>query len=206
MFGLDGSELVPPKLLEHVTGELSADCLEGAATSCGWTEFLESDKSVQAVFAAAREHLRSELTAVFDSEMKAAFDRYLRKYGSRLDNLPGDKRLRAKEEIRRILKRHFKEEDRITDAIEFLLLTMERDDHFVISRKLLAAAQMDIAALAAALEELNVADLALTGKQTTARLAALEKLRLLIGREDTREREIHAAIESCLGFLVMNSR
>lgn len=88
MFGLDSDEQVPAKLLEHVTGELRADCLEEAATSCGWTDFLESDKSVQAVFAAAREHLRSELKTVFRQQMAAAYARYVKKYGNRIENLP----------------------------------------------------------------------------------------------------------------------
>ena len=72
MFGLEGDEQVPAKLLEHVTGGLLADCLEEAATSCGWTDFFESDKSVQAVFAAARDHLRTELKTEFAREMAAA--------------------------------------------------------------------------------------------------------------------------------------
>ncbi len=110
MFGLEGDEQVPAKLLEHVTGELLADCLEAAATSCGWTEFLESDKSVQGVFATAREHLRSELSSVFARQMAAARARYFKKYGPRLDNLPEDKREHARTEINRILQQHYDEE------------------------------------------------------------------------------------------------
>jgi hypothetical protein len=198
MFGLELDEQVPGKLLEHVTGELLANCLEEAATSCGWTEFLESDKSVQAVFAVAREHLRAELKTVFARQMAAARARYFKKYGPRIDNLPEDKRERAREEINRILLRHYGEDERIDEAIEFLLRTLERDDHFVISRKLLAAKPMDIATLADALKELNIADLALIGKQTHARLAALETLRRLIGNGETREDAIHSAIENTL--------
>ena len=198
MFGLESDEQVPAKLLEHVTGELQADCLEDAATSCGWTEFLESDKSVQAVFAAAREYLRTELKAVFARQMAAAHARYFRKYGARLENLPEDKRKLAGEEINRILRRHYGEDERIEEAIEFLLRSLERDDHFVIAKKLLAARPTDIAALAEALKELNIADFALIGKQTQARLTALEKLRQLVGNDNTLEKEVHSAVENTL--------
>jgi hypothetical protein len=198
VFGLEEDEQVPATLLKHVTGELLADCLEEAATSCGWTDFFESDKSVQAVYAAARDHLRSELRSVFAREMAAARARYYRKYGPRLDNLPEDKREQARKEIELILRRHYGEDERIEEAIEFLLRTLERDDHFVISKKLLAARPTDIVAIAEALKDLNIADLALVGKQTLARLAALEKLRELVGNGDTVEREVHSAIENTL--------
>lgn len=78
------------------------------------------------------------------------------------------------------------------------LRSLERDDHFVISRKLLEAKPIDIATLAEVLKELNIADLALVAKQTHARLAVLDKLRQLVGIAATRESEIHAAIESAL--------
>ncbi len=198
MFGLEGDEQVPAKLLEHVTGELQADCLEKAATSCGWTEFLESDKSVQAVFGAAREHLRAELKTAFARQMAAAHARYFRKYGPRLENLPEDKRELAREGIDRILRRHYGEDERIEEAIEFLLRSLEWDDHFVISKKLLAARPTDISAIAEALKELNIADLALVGKQTQARLTALEKLRQLVRNDRTLEKEVHSAIENTL--------
>src|SRR5690606_29907331 len=109
-------------------------------------EFLESDKSVQAVFAAAREHLRSELFRVFDREMKAAEARYFKKYKPRLDNLPKQKRDRAREEIRRILLRHFREDDRIDEAIELLLRSLEHDDYWMIAKKVLEAKPSDISA------------------------------------------------------------
>lgn len=198
LFGLDEDEMVPKKLLEYVTGELHADCLEGAATTCGWTEFFESDKSVQAVFATAREHLRSELNAVFQREMSAARARYYKKYGPRIDGLPDDKRARAKEEIDRILARHFRDDERREQAIELLLRTLEQDDHWVISKKILAAKPADVAALAQALKELNLADIALVGKQTMARLTVLDKLRELIGNDATREEAVHFAIKNSL--------
>lgn len=198
LFGLEDDERVPSKLLEFVTGDLLADCLEDAATTCGWTEFLESDKSVQAVFAAAREHLRSELFQVFDREMRAAEARYLKKYAPRLDDLPQQKRERAKEEIRRILRRHFREDERIDEAIELVLRSLEHDDHWVIARKVLEAKPSDISALARALKELSLADIALVAKQTQARLAVLDKLRDLVGNDETTEKAVHSAIENAL--------
>jgi hypothetical protein len=198
MFGLDTDELVPDKLLAFVTGELHADCLEDAATSCGWTEFLESDRSVAAVFEAAREQLRNELTAVFARQMAAARARYFKKYGTRIDNLPIDKREQASAEIDRILKRHFGEDERIEESIELLLRSLERDDHFVISRKLLQASATDIATLAEVLSELTLADLAIVAKQTHARLAVLDKIRLMVSDEATLESAVHAAIKNSL--------
>jgi hypothetical protein len=198
LFGLEDDERVPTKLLEFVTGDLLADCLEDAATTCGWTDLLESDKSVQAVFAAAREHLRSELFRVFDREMKAAEARYLKKYKHRLDDLPEQKRDRAKEEIRRILLRHFREDDRIDEAIELLLRSLEYDDYWMIAKKVLEAKSSDIAALADALKELNLADIALVAKQLRARLVVLDKLRDLIANDETTEKAVHVAIENAL--------
>lgn len=135
MFGLEVDEQVPAKLLEHVTGELRADCLEYAATSCGWTDFLESDKSVQAVFVLAREHLKDELRRVFRQQMAAAYARYVKKYGQRIENLPEQKREQARSEINLILQRYFGDEERIDAAIEIMLRTLERDDHYVIAKK-----------------------------------------------------------------------
>ncbi len=201
MFGLDSDERVPAKLLEHVTGELRADCLEEAATSCGWTEFLESDKSVQAVFAAAREHLRSELKTVFRQQMAAAYARYVKKYGNRIDNLPDEKQERARAEINDILLRYYGDDERIEAAIEIMLRTLERDDYYVITQKLLAARACDIATLADALREMNIADLALVRRQVRARLAALEKLRELTNDDSTQEKDVHVAIENTLWIL-----
>jgi len=201
MFGLDFDEQVPPKLLEHVTGELRADCLEQAATSCGWTEFLESDKSVQAVFTAARDHLKAELRTVFRQQMAAAYARYVKKYGHRIDNLPEEKRERARNEINDILLRYYGDEERIEAAIEVMLRTLERDDHYVIAKKLLAARAGDIATLADALREMNIADLAVVRRQVQARLAALEKLRELANHDSTLEKDIHVAIENTLWVL-----
>lgn len=198
MFGLDADEQVPTRLLEHVTGELRADCLEDAATSCGWTEFLESDKSVQAVFAAARDHLKAELRTVFRQQMAAAYARYVKKYGQRIDNLPEEKRERARSEINTILQRFYGDDERIEAAIEVMLRTLERDDHYVIAKKLLLARPGDVATLADALRELSIADLALIRRQVEARLAALEKLREMALNDATSEKDIHAAIESTL--------
>lgn len=201
MFGLDSDEQVPAKLLEYVTGELRADCLEEAATSCGWTEFLESDKSVQTVFAAARDHLKAELKTVFRQQMAAAYARYVKKYGHRIDNLPEEKRERARAEINDILQRYFGDEERIEAAIEMMLRTLERDDHYVIAKKLLAARAGDIATLADALREMNIADLAVVRRQVQARLAALGKLRELADNNATLEKDIHVAIENTLWVL-----
>lgn len=198
MFGLEVDELVPAKLLEHVTGELRADCLEDAATSCGWTEFLESDKSVQAVFAAAREHLKSELKKVFRQQMAAAYARHVKKYGERIENLPEEKREQARSEINLILQRYFGDDERIDAAIEIMLRTLERDDHYVIARKLLSARPGDVATLAEALRELGIADLALVRRQIEARLAALQKLRGLAIDDATDEKIIHRIIENTL--------
>lgn len=198
MFGLDSDEQVPAKLLEHVTGELRADCLEDAATSCGWTEFFESDKSVQAVFAVARDHLKSELKTVFRLQMAAAHARYVKKYGPRIENLPEEKREQAYSEINTILQRHYGDDERIDTAIQMMLRTLERDDHYVIARKLLAARPGDVATLAESLHELNIADLALIRRQVQARLAALERLRELAGDDATEEKYIHVAIENAL--------
>ncbi len=198
MFGLDADEQVPAKLLEHVTGELRADCLEDAATSCGWTEFFESDKSVQAVFAVARDYLKSELWAVFRQQMAAAYARYVKKYGQRIENLPEEKRERAHSEIHAILQRYYGDDKRIDAAIQIMLRTLERDDHYVIAKKLLTARPGDITTLAESLLELNIADLALIRRQVQARLAALERLRELAGAPSTEERHIHVAIENTL--------
>lgn len=201
MFGLDSDERVPAKLLEHVTGELRADCLEDAATSCGWTEFLESDKSVQAVFAAAREHLKAELTTVFRQQMAAAYARYVKKYGDRIDNLPDEKQERARADINDILLRYYGDDERIEAAIEIMLRTLERDDHYVITKKLLSARAGDIATLADALREMNIADLAVVRRQVQARLAALGKLRELANDDSTLEKDVHVAIENTLWVL-----
>lgn len=198
MFGLEIDEQVPAKLLEHVTGELRADCLEDAATSCGWTEFLESDRSVQAVFAAARDHLKAELRTVFRQQMAAAYARFVRKYGQRIDNLPEEKRELARSEINAILQRFYGDDERIDAAIEVMLRTLERDDHYVIAKKLLSSRPGDVATLADALRELSIADLALIRRQIEARLAALQKLRELAGKDATDEKDIHRAIENTL--------
>jgi Histidine kinase-, DNA gyrase B-, and HSP90-like ATPase len=201
MFGLDSDEQVPTKLLEHVTGELRADCLEDAATSCGWTEFLESDKSVQAVFDAARDHLKTELRTVFRQQMAAAYARYVKKYGLRIENLPEDKGQHARAEIKDILQRYYGDDERIEAAIEIMLRTLERDDHHVIAKKLLAARPGDIATLADALREMNIADLAVVRRQVQARLAALRKLGELACDDATHEKDIHVAIENTLWIL-----
>lgn len=201
MFGLDSDEQVPSRLLEHVTGELRADCLEEAATSCGWTEFLESDKSVQTVFAAARDHLKAELKTVFRQQMAAAYARYVKKYGDRIGNLPEEKRARAHTEIKDILQRYYGDDERIEAAIEIMLRTLEQDDHYVIAKKLLAARSGDVATLADALRDMNIADLAVVRRQIQARLAALGKLRELANDDATLERDIHVAIENTLWIL-----
>lgn len=82
-----------------------------------------------------------------------------------------------------------------------MLRTLERDDHYVITQKLLAARACDIATLADALREMNIADLALVRRQVRARLAALEKLRELTNDDSTQEKDVHVAIENTLWIL-----
>lgn len=196
-FGLDQDETVPPRLLQQVSGVLNADDLEDEAARTGWTDLNESEKKVQAVFAAAGAYLKEQLRFAYQAQMSAAHARFMKKYKARLGELPEHKREYAKQQILQIVTRFLGRDDRAIEVIELMLRGLEQDDYWTVLKALIDAKSGDIATIAEALASFGIVDLALVARTASARLASLDAMRKLIN-DETLEATMHAAVEQNL--------
>lgn len=197
-FGLEQDESVPQRLLHHVTGVLYADQLEDEAARSGWTDLNESEKRVQAVFAAGARMLKEHLKLAYQQQMSAAHARFMKKYWQRMRELPEYKREFAKRELANIVNRYLGNDERTDDAIEFMLKGLEQDDYWAVMKALIDAEPNDIATIAAALQSFGIVDLAMVARGTRARLESLRSMRILIADDGTVEARMHEVIEGNL--------
>ena len=200
-FGLDESDDFPPKLLRRLYGELDADDLRDHVTA-GWDAVLENSELLAKVREAAQPLIRKAYSLQYGQEMQLAQARLSRKVHDRLATLPEYRREYADRAIKRVLDRFFGEPvEKIEPYVFVLLEAIERTDYGTLLEHIADSSRKDIAAIAEALDEFGLAEMAYLVEQATARQAYLDNLEKLLASPSTLEATMHKALEKNLWVL-----
>jgi hypothetical protein len=200
-FGLDELEDFPPKLLRRLYGEVEVDGLRDHVTA-GWDGLIENSTVLMHVTEAIRPVILTAFKDTHGREIQLAHARLRRDILERVAALPENRRQFAENAIRKVLDRYYGEPpERVEPLVYVLLEAIERSDYGAVVRHLAEARARDVAALAEALGEFGLADMAHLVEQASARNGFLEYLEALVGDDKTVEAQMHKAIERNLWIL-----
>ena len=197
-FGLDEREDFPQKLLKRLYGEIDADGLREHVTA-GWDSLIENSELLTSVTEMVKPIVFAAFKEKHGQEIQLAHARLKRDIKERLAALPENRREFAEKAIKKILDRFYQEPaEKIEPYIYVLLEAIERSDYGVVVQHLAEAKRKDIAALADALDEFGLADMAHLVEQAKARQNFLDQLESLSQDPKTLETQMHKAIEKNL--------
>jgi hypothetical protein len=197
-FGLQDDEEIPPKLLKKVYGEIEADGLLDGVTA-DWGAIIENSLPFRELEPWVRDHLRSGVERVYRKEIRDTRAHLQREINRRIEQMPEHRRRYAEAALQRVMKKFYGEKiERIEVVASVVLDALERDEYFVIVEKLQQARGSDVQALAEALEEFGLIDLAVIGQQARGRLSFLDELDALVIDPATLEKQVHQALEKNL--------
>lgn len=197
-FGLDRTDDFPKKLLNKLFGEIDADGLAPHVTA-GWGEVLENSELMKEVEAYVQPLLREAFRVQYGQEMQLAQARLQKAVKERLAKLPEFKRQFAERAIKRVLDKFYGEpESKIEPMVFVLLEALERSDYRALMEHIAEASRGEISALADALAEFGLADMAHLVQQAEARSIFLTQLEQLADDTATLEGQMHRAIENAL--------
>lgn len=200
-FGLDEREDFPQKLKTKLYGEIEADGLREHVTA-GWDSVIENSN----LLAAVTEQIQPVLIAAFKErysrEIQLAEARIKRAIKDRLAAMPEHRREFADKAVRRVLERFYGEEPtKLEQYVHVLLDAIEHAEYGAVLSHIHDASKKDVVAISAALDEFGMADMALLVSQAKARTQFLDELEALARNPETREAEMHKAIERNLWIL-----
>lgn len=200
-FGLDERDDFPQKLLKKLYGEVDADGLRDHVTA-GWDSVVENSELLKRVI----DHVQPSLVVAFEEryrrDMQLAHARLKREVHERLSKLPEFRREYADKAIHKVLDRFFGEpHEKIEPYVYVLLEAIENADYGTLLQHIATSDRSDVSAVAQALAEFGLADLAHLVEQAKARQAFLDQLEALGGQPRTLEIEMHKAIEKSLWIL-----
>lgn len=197
-FGLDEREDFPQKLLKRLYGEIDADGLREHVTA-GWDSLIENSELLTSMTEMVKPIVFAAFKEKHGQEIQLAHARLKRDIKERLAALPENRREFAEKAIKKILDRFYQEPaEKIEPYIYVLLEAIERSDYGVVVQHLAEAKRKDIAALADALDEFGLADMAHLVEQAKARQDFLDQLESLSQDPKTLEAQMHKAIEKNL--------
>lgn len=200
-FGLDEQEDFPQKLLKRLYGEIDADGLREHVTA-GWDSLIENSELLARVTDMVKPIVFAAFKEKHGKEIQLAHARLRRDIKDRLAKLPENRRAYAENAIKKVLDRFYQEPtEKIEPFIYVLLEAVERSDYGAVVLHLAEAKRKDISALADALEEFGLADMAYLVEQARARQTFLDQLEALAQDEKTLEVQMHKAIEKNLWIL-----
>ncbi|VVE88140.1 ATP-binding protein [Pandoraea bronchicola] len=200
-FGLDGQDDFPPKLLKCLYGEVDADGLRDHVTA-GWDSLIENSTLLERVAELIRPLLYDAFKEKHGQEMQSAHAKLKREIRQRVAALPENRREFAERAIKRVLDRYYQEPPSKVEPFIFVLLeALERTEYGAVVQHLADARAKDVSALADALDEFALVDLAYLVDQARAREAFLDELEQLSNAQETKEAQMHKAIERSLWVL-----
>ncbi len=203
-FGLEDDELMPPKLLKKVYGEVEADGLAADVTA-DWGVVVENSTGFAAVRTWAAHLLRAAIEEQFSREISLAKARHQLAINRALEKLPEYRRPLAQQRMERVIKKLYSmpglSEERISTSLSVALDAIEMDDYWLVVAAIDAARDKDVKTFAEALDQFGLFDLAVIGTQTRNRLNTLDRVDELIARPETREQEVHLVFENNLWLL-----
>jgi hypothetical protein len=200
-FGLDEREDFPQKLKSKLYGEVQADGLREHVTA-GWDSVIENSSLLAAVTEQIQPILIAAYKERYSREIQLAQARINRAIKDRLAAMPEHRREFADKAVRRILERFYGEEPgKLEQYVHVLLDAMEHAEYGAVLSHIHDAARKDVATISAALDEFGMADMAILVAQAKARMQFLDELEALARNSETRESEMHKAIERNLWIL-----
>ena len=203
-FGLEEDERVPSKLLKRVYGELEADGLTADVTA-DWGAILENSLSLEKIGSVTSEKIVKELKEKYYREFNLQKARLQKQINQRIQTLPQYKRDFAQKEIEKLLTKFYGESDEKIEVISNVVLNaIEIDEYYFVLDKLEQSKTFEVGLLAEVLDEFGVFSTGLILRQFKVREAFLDHLNDLILREDTKEIDVHKAIENNLWVLGRN--
>ncbi|SAK53796.1 DNA mismatch repair protein [Caballeronia fortuita] len=194
-FGLDERDDFPPKLLKRLYGEIDADGLRDHVTA-GWDSLIENSELLEKVREVVAPLVLQAFKEAHGKELQLAHARLKREIKERLAALPENRREYAESAIRKVLDKFYGEPpEKVEPFIHVLLEAIERSDYGSVVRHLAEARRRDVVALAEALDEFGLADMAYLVEQAGARREFLNNLEALAKDEKTIEAQMHRAVE-----------
>ncbi|MGA2477453.1 MAG: ATP-binding protein [Spirochaetia bacterium] len=203
-FGLESDERVPIKLLKRVYGEIEADGLAEDVTA-DWGAVLENSLGLEKITSVASEKIVNQLKDKYYREFNLQKARLQKQINDRIQTLPQYKREFAQKEIEKILTKFYGESDEKIEIITNVVLNaIEKDEYYFVLDKLEKSKTFEVGLLAQVLDEFGVFNTGLIMRQFKVREAFLDNLNDLISREQTKEIDVHIAIEHNLWVLGRN--
>ena len=200
-FGLDEREDFPQKLKSKLYGEVQADGLRDHVTA-GWDSVIENSSLLSAVTTQIQPILIAAYKERYRREIQLAQARINRAIKDRLAAMPEHRREFADQAVRRVLERFYGEEPgKLEQYVHVLLDAIEHAEYGAVLSHIHDAARKDVIAISAALDEFGMADMATLVTQAKARTQFLDELEELARKPETREAEMHKAIERNLWIL-----
>lgn len=195
MFGLDEQYDFPQKLVSKLYGEIDASGLRDHVTA-GWDAIIENSHLFQAVRNAVMPRLREAFKVRYGRDMQLAQARLQREVKERLSTLPEHRRRYAEVAIGKVLDKFFGEpQTKVEPFVYVLLEAIEHADYGAVLAHLAQADRSDVAAVAQALNEFGLAEMAHLVERANARISFLNRLDELSRQPSTLEAEMHKAIE-----------
>lgn len=200
-FGLEEREDFPQKLKSKLYGEVQADGLRDHVTA-GWDSVIENSSLLAAVTEQVQPILIAAYKERYSREIQLAQARINRAIKDRLAAMPEHRREFADKAVRRTLERFYGEEpSKLEQYVHVLLDAIEHAEYGAVLSHIHDAARRDVVAISAALDEFGMADMATLVTQARARMQFLDELEALARNPETREAEMHKAIERNLWIL-----
>ncbi|MCV2439256.1 ATP-binding protein [Paucibacter sp. DJ2R-2] len=200
-FGLEEREDFPQKLKSKLYGEVQADGLRDHVTA-GWDSVIENSSLLSAVTEQVQPILIAAYRERYRREIQLAQARISRSIKDRLAAMPEHRREFADKAVRRALERFYGEEPtKLEQYVYVLLEAIEHVEYGAVLSHIHDASRKDVVAISAALDEFGMADMATLVTQAKARMQFLDELEALARAPETREAEMHKAIERNLWIL-----
>jgi len=195
LMGLDDDRELPNRLLRQVVGEVVADSLEDDVTA-DWGAIIENSKAYQEAREWVREQIGHQVRQKFHADVKEQAKRREKVIEQRLSQLPEHRREIARRQLQRVLQKFYGEsDDRVDTVVNLMLDAMEKDEYWLVCEHIHKARTGDVEALAAALEQFGLVDLAVISQQARRRLEFLDHLDSLDANPKTLEKEMHTALD-----------
>ena len=196
VFGLDDDPDVPKSTLRRLYGEVSADGLADDVTA-DWAAIVENSKGYAELEEFARPVLKEQLQKTFRQEFAAQHARLQREINQRLSALPENRREFARRAIERIMLHFYGEkEERIEPIVRVVLDALEHDEYWRILQEIEKTSRTEVQLFAESLAHFGLVEIALIGRQAQSRMAFLGYLDQLAANANTREKEMHTALEN----------
>lgn len=197
-FGLDEQDDFPPKLLKRLYGEIDADGLRDHVTA-GWGSLIENSELLVELTEKIKPVIFEAFKERYGRDIQLAQARLRREVHERLAALPEHRREYAEKAVKRVLDRFFGEPPEKIEPYVFVLLeAIEQSEYGILLKHLAEASKSDIAAVAEALDDFGLLDMAHLVEQAKARQGFLDSLEMLARNSETLEASMHKAIERSL--------